>query len=219
MSKLVWDNNGERYFETGVDHGVLYPQEENGTYPAGVVWNGLISVSENADGGDPNDLWADNIKYATLRGSENKNLSIEAYNYPPEFEECDGSKEAEDGVHIAQQPRKNFGMSYRTSIGSDTIAAGGDAYKLHLVYNASCSPSERSYETMNESPDAITFSWDVTTTPVAVTGFKPTALITIDSTKANKTKLAALEAELYGTETKEAHLPSPDEVLAIFKAA
>lgn len=217
MSKIVWDNTGERRYETGVDHGVLYLQDDNGAYPAGVAWNGLISVSENADGGDPNDLWADNIKYATLRGSENKNLSIEAYNYPPEFEECDGTKEAAEGVYVAQQPRKTFGMTYRTAIGTDTSPAGDTKYKLHLVYNASCSPSERSYETMNESPDAITFSWDVTTTPVAVTGFKPTALITIDSTKVDSTKLTALEDELYGTEQKAAHLPSPDEVLAKLK--
>lgn len=217
MSKIVWDNTGERRYETGVDHGVLYLQDDQGAYPAGVAWNGLISVSENADGGDPNDLWADNIKYATLRGSENKNLSIEAYNYPPEFEECDGTKEAATGVYVAQQPRKTFGMTYRTAIGTDTSPAGDTKYKLHLVYNASCSPSERSYETMNESPDAITFSWDVTTTPVAVTGFKPTALITIDSTKVDSTKLKALEDELYGTEQKAAHLPSPNEVLTLLK--
>ena len=217
MSKIVWDNTGERRYETGVDHGVLYLQDDQGAYPAGVAWNGLISVSENADGGDPNDLWADNIKYATLRGSENKNLSIEAYNYPPEFEECDGTKEAAEGVYVAQQPRKTFGMTYRTAIGTDTSPAGDTKYKLHLVYNASCSPSERSYETMNESPDAITFSWDVTTTPVAVTGFKPTALITIDSTKVDSTKLTALEDELYGTEQKAAHLPSPDQVLTLLK--
>lgn len=217
MSKIVWDNTGERRYETGVDHGVLYLQDDQGAYPAGVAWNGLISVSENADGGDPNDLWADNIKYATLRGSENKNLSIEAYNYPPEFEECDGTKEAATGVYVAQQPRKTFGMTYRTAIGTDTSPAGDTKYKLHLVYNASCSPSERSYETMNESPDAITFSWDVTTTPVAVTGFKPTALITIDSTKVDSTKLTALEDELYGTEQKAARLPSPNEVLTLLK--
>lgn len=217
MSKIVWDNTGERRYETGVDHGVLYVQNDQGAYPEGVAWNGLISVSENADGGDPNDLWADNIKYATLRGSENKNLSIEAYNYPPEFEECDGTKEAAEGVYVAQQPRKTFGMTYRTAIGTDTSPAGDTKYKLHLVYNASCSPSERSYETMNESPDAITFSWDVTTTPVAMTGFKPTALITIDSTKVDSTKLTALEDELYGTEQKAAHLPSPDAVLALLK--
>lgn len=217
MSKIVWDNTGERRYETGVDHGVLYLQDDQGAYPAGVAWNGLISVSENADGGDPNDLWADNIKYATLRGSENKNLSIEAYNYPPEFEECDGTKEAATGVYVAQQPRKTFGMSYRTAIGTDTSPAGDTKYKLHLVYNASCSPSERSYETMNESPDAITFSWDVTTTPVAVTGFKPTALITIDSTKVDSTKLTTLEDELYGTEQKAARLPSPNEVLTLLK--
>lgn len=217
MSKIVWDNTGERRYETGVDHGVLYVQNDQGAYPEGVAWNGLISVSENADGGDPNDLWADNIKYATLRGSENKNLSIEAYNYPPEFEECDGTKEAVAGVYVAQQPRKTFGMAYRTAIGTDTSPAGDTKYKLHLVYNASCSPSERSYETMNESPDAITFSWDVTTTPVAVTGYKPTALITIDSTKVDATKLATLEDELYGTEQKAAHLPSPNEVLGYLK--
>lgn len=209
MSKLIWDQSGERAFENGVDHGVLYPMNANGTYGTGVVWNGLTSVSESPEGGDANDLWADNIKYATLRGTEDINLTIEAYTYPDEFAECDGSAEPVSGLKLSQQTRKGFGLCYRTNMGNDQASEAG--YKLHLVYGCTCSPSEKSYETINDSPDAITFSWEVSTTPIPVTGYKPTALIVIDSTKFPPTidngvttpnaKLKALEDKLYGTDT------------------
>lgn len=230
MSKLVWDQSGERAFENGVDHGVLYVMNADGTYGTGVVWNGLTSVSESPEGGDANDLWADNIKYATLRGTEDINLTIEAYTYPDEFAECDGSATPTTGLAIAQQKRKGFGLCYRTNIGNDQNSEAG--YKLHLVYGCTCSPSEKSYETINDSPDAITFSWDVSTTPIPISGtdYKPTALLTIDSTKFPPTesggvvtpnpKLAALEALLYGSdgsgssEGTSAQLPDPATVIA-----
>lgn len=216
MAALIWDKTGERYFETGVDHGVLYPQKADGTYNDGVVWNGLTAVTESPDGAEPNDLYADNIKYASLRSAETFGATIEAYTYPEEFAECDGSAAMSTGVYIGQQTRKPFGFSYRTLVGNDTATDTDDGYKLHIIYNATASPSEKNYETVNESPDAITMSWEIDTTPVPVTGKKPTATITIDSTKCDATKLKALEDILYGTATKNAYLPQPDTILHIF---
>jgi len=217
MAVLSWDKTGEHYFETGVDHGVLYPMGSNNTYDKGVVWNGLTSISESPDGAEPNDLYADNIKYATLRSAETFGATIEAYTYPDEFAECDGSAAISAGVYIGQQPRKAFGLSYRTKVGSDTDTEA-EGYKLHLIYGATASPSEKSYETINDSPDAITFSWEITTTPVPVAGHKPTASIVIDSSKCDPTKLKTLEDLLYGTSEEDASLPTPDYVISLFKA-
>lgn len=215
MAALQWDTTGNRFFELGVDHGVLYPFDTTtSTYPTGVAWNGLTSVNESPDGAEPNDMWADNLKYATIRSTETFGGTIEAYTYPVEFEACDGSASIATGVTIGQQSRSAFGLSYRTRIGNDVSDELG--YKLHLVYGATASPSEKSYETINDSPDAITFSWEFDTTPVAVgTGFKPTSLITIDSTKADKDALEDLEAILYGSESATARLPLPSEVAGI----
>lgn len=213
MAKLEWDATGERYFENGTDHGVLYPQDETAEYTNGVPWNGLTAVTESPSGGDPTDLWADNMKYATMRGAEKFGGTIEAYTYPDEFAKCDGSAEVVAGVVIGGQSRSAFGLSYRTNVSNDVAI---DAYKLHLVYGCTASPSERAYTTVNDSPDAITFSWEFEATPVNVSGHKPTAILTIDSRKADKDKLAALEDILYGTETVEPKLPLPDEVIALF---
>ena len=215
MSALVWDNVGEKKFENGVNHGVLYPQSSTGTYPKGVAWNGLTAVTESPSGAEPTDLWADNIKYASMRSAETFGATIEAYTYPDEFAECDGSAEKADGVFIGQQPRKAFGFCYRTEIGSDTTPMEGDAYKLHLIYNATASPSSKNYGTINDSPDAITLSWEIDTVPVPVNGAKPTSCIVIDSTKADPTKLAALLKKLYGDTSSEPQLPSPNEVIAM----
>lgn len=209
--KLVWDQTGDRTYETGVDHGVLYPQASGGTYPRGVAWNGLTAVSENPSGADETKLWADNIKYLSMRAAEEFGFTIEAYTYPEEFEACDGSATLATGVTIGQQARSAFGFSFRTVLGNDTELEK-HGYKLHLIYGATASPSEKSYQTINDSPEAITFSWEATTTPVNVTNHKPTAQLIIDSTKADASKLAALEAILYGTEEAEARLPLPDEV-------
>lgn len=216
MAKLEWDRTGERYYETGNKKGVLFPMGESGVYEQGVVWNGLTAVTESPSGAEANDLYADDIKYASLRSAETFGGTIEAYTYPDAFAECDGSAEVKTGVYIGQQKRKAFGFSYVTSVGSDTESDFDKSYKLHLVYNATASPSEKSYQTINDSPDAITFSWEFETTPVNVTGHKPTSIITIDSNKADKAKLKALEDKLYGTESTEATLPSPDEVIAMF---
>lgn len=210
MSKLVWDQTGERYFETGVKQGVLYPQV-SGAYPKGVAWNGLTAVTESPSGAEATALYADDIKYLNLISAEEFGGTIEAYTSPVEFDECDGTASLAAGVSIGQQKRKAFGFCYRTALGNDED--GNDhGYKLHLVYGATASPSERAYATINDSPEAMTLSWEFTTTPVSVSGFKPTSLITIDSTKADKAKLAALEAVLYGSESEEARLPLPDEV-------
>lgn len=219
MAKLEWDKIGERYWETGVSHGVLYPQTESGTYEGGCVWNGLTGVTESPDGAEPNDLWADNIKYASIRGAETFGFSIEAYCYPDAFAECDGTAAPVDGVFIGQQKRKPFGFTYQTKIGNDTATENDDGYKIHLIYNATASPTERSYETTNDSPDAATFSWDCDTTPVSITGtdLKPTSCITIDSTKADPANLKKLKDALYGTDSKEAYLPLPGDVLKIMK--
>lgn len=214
MSKLVWDKTGERFYETGVDHGVLYPIQAGGLYNKGVVWNGLTAVTESPSGAEATALYADNIKYLNLISAEEFGATIEAYTYPDEFAECDGSAELATGVYIGQQPRKTFGLCYRTVIGND-VDNDSFGYKLHLIYGALAAPSEKGYSTINDSPEAITFSWEVKTTPVNVTGCKPTACLTIDSTKVDKDKLAALEAILYGNETTEAKLPLPDEVAQV----
>lgn len=212
---ITWDDTGKRFFETGVDHGVLYVLDSTtNTYGNGVPWNGLTGVTESPDGAEPTDLWADNIKYATLRSAETFGMTIEAYTYPDEFGECDGSASPATGVHIGQQARKPFGFSYRTKVGSDTDTEA-NMYKIHVVYNCTASPSERSYETINDSPDAITFSWEVTTTPVNVTGHKPTSEITIDVWKLDSAKKKALEDALYGTSSTAGTLPAPDALLAL----
>ena len=214
MSKIVWDAIGEHTFETGVRNGVLYLQGAEGTYNTGVAWNGLTSVSESPEGAEPTDLYADDIKYLTLMSAENFKATIEAYTYPDEFAECDGSATIAKGVMIGQQPRKPFGLCYRTTIGNDTDG-NEHGYKLHIVYGCQASPSEKQYSTVNDSPEAITFSWEVNTTPVNVNGKKPTATLIIDSTKADKAKLTALEAILYGSEQDEPRLPMPDEIATL----
>lgn len=213
MSKLTWDDTGKRFYETGVSKGVLYVQE-GGTYPTGVAWNGLTAVTESPSGAEPTALYADDIKYLSLMSAEEFGATIEAYTYPDEFAECDGSAELVEGVTVGQQTRKTFGLCYRTTLGND-VDGNNHGYKLHLIYGAMAAPSEKAYATINDSPEAITFSWEVTTTPVNVTGLKPTASITIDSKKADPTCLAALEEVLYGSEEEGARLPLPDEVKTI----
>lgn len=208
--KLSWDKSGERFYETGVKNGVLYVQNA-GAYPKGVAWNGLTAVTESPSGAEATPLYADDIKYLELTSEEEFGGTIEAYTYPDEFAECDGSAELAKGVKIGQQKRKAFGLVYKTTLGNDED--GNDhGYKLHLVYGCKAAPSEKAYATINDSPEAITFSWEFTTTPVAVANHKPTAHIEIDSTKADPTCLAALEAKLFGTETEEPQLPLPDVV-------
>lgn len=213
MSKLVWDANGERYYETGVKMGVLYVQNA-GAYPKGVVWNGLTAVTESPSGAEATPLYADDTKYLNLMSNEDFGATIEAYTYPDEFAECDGSASLVTGVYIGQQSRKPFGMCYRTTLGNDS-EMNDYGYKLHLIYGALAAPSEKAYSTINDSPEAITFSWEVSTTPVVVTGHKPTSCVTIDSTKVDAEKLAALEAVLYGSDEEEARLPLPDEIAQI----
>ena len=220
MSKLVWDKTGERLYETGVKQGVLYLLGSGGTYTKGVAWNGLTNVTESPSGAEATPLYADDIKYLNLMSTEEFGGTIEAYTYPDEFAECDGSASLTDGVYIGQQARKTFGFCYRTTLGND-VDNNNYGYKLHLVYGALASPSEKAYGTINDSPEAITFSWEFSTTPVNVTGHKPTASITIDSTKVDAEKLAALEKILYGddADSTEARLPLPDEVAQIMAAA
>lgn len=226
MSKIVWDATGKRYYETGVDHGVLYPQDSSGTYPKGVAWNGLTAVTESPSGAEATPLYADNIKYLNLISAEEFGATVEAYTYPDEFAQCDGSAEIVPGVMIGQQNRKSFGLCYRTTMGND-VDGNSYGYKLHIIYGASASPSEKSYATINDSPEAITFSWELKTTPVNVTGFKPTASITIDSNKVDPGKLASLEEILYGKDPTELggsdgvepRLPLPDEIVSIIGAA
>lgn len=213
MPKLTWDASGERLYETGVKQGVLYVMNNN-VYGNGVAWNGLTAITESPSGAESTPLYADDIKYLDLRSTEEFGATIEAYTYPDEFAACDGSASLADGVNIGQQARKMFGLCYRTTVGNDTDGTD-HGYKLHLIYGATASPSEKAYETINDSPEAITFSWEITTTPVSVTGFKPTASITIDSTKADPTCLAALEEKLYGGTSTEPTLPLPDEVKTI----
>lgn len=214
MAKLTWDQTGDRLYETGVKNGVLYLLGETGAYDQGVAWNGLTAVTESPSGAEATPLYADDIKYLNLISAEEFGATIEAYTYPDEFAQCDGSAALVPGVMLGQQARKTFGLSYRTTLGNDVV--GNDyGYKLHLIYGALAAPSEKAYATINDSPEAITFSWEVTTTPVAVNGFKPTASVTIDSTKVNAEKLTALEAILYGSESEEARLPLPDEIATL----
>lgn len=214
MAKLVWDQTGDRLYETGVSKGVLYPIQSDGAYSKGVAWNGLSSVTESPSGAEANPIYADDMKYLNLLSAEEFSATIEAYTYPDEFAECDGSADIATGVSIGQQKRKIFGLCYRTVLGND-VDSNDHGYKLHLIYGCMAAPTEKAYTSINDSPEAITFSWEVSTTPVNVTGFKPTASITIDSTKANKDKLTALEAILYGAESKEARLPLPDEIATL----
>lgn len=214
MAKLTWDDTGKRLYETGVKNGVLFPMGADGAYAAGVAWNGLTAVTESPSGAEPTPLYADDIKYLELMSNEEFGATIEAYTYPDEFAECDGSVEVTTGVKIGQQPRKTFGLCYRTTLGND-VKGNDYGYKLHIVYGAKAAPSEKAYATINDSPEAITFSWEVTTTPVAVKGQKPTAHIEIDSTKVNATKLAALEAKLYGTDATDGSGTSADPQLLL----
>lgn len=215
MARLTWDQTGERFYETGVSQGVLYPQDTGGTYPTGVAWNGLSSVSETPSGGEATTIWADNMKYLSLMSAEELGGSITAYTYPEEWKECDGSVEIVKGASISQQTRKTFGLCYRTIKGNDTE---GDAhgYLLHIVYGAKASPSERQYQTVSDSPEAIELSWEYTTTPMNVTGHKPTSLVIIDSTTADPTKLSDLEDILYGSASGDGpRLPLPDEIVTL----
>lgn len=214
MSKLIWDKIGERQYETGVSKGVLYPMSE-GNYPKGVAWNGLTGVTESPEGAEATPLYADNIKYLNLMSAESFKATVEAYTYPDEFAACNGETELTTGVTIGQQTRNTFGMSYQTKVGNDADADAG--YKIHLIYGALAAPSEKAYATVNDNPEAITFSWEVSTTPVEVEGFKPTASLTIDSTKVSKEKMAAIEKILYGDTEVEPRLPLPNEVANIIK--
>lgn len=218
MSKLVWDDVGERVYETGVDKTVLYLLDsDTGTYDEGYAWNGIVNITESPSGAEPNPVYANNIKYLNLLSAEDLGLSIEAYTYPDEFAECDGSAEVSTGIYVGQQRRKTFGLCYRSLIGNDTDDTD-HGYKLHLAFGCLAAPTEKEHSTVNNSPEAITFSWGVTTTPVSVSGFKPTALITINSTKVDKTTLAELEDILYGEEETAARLPLPDEIITLFGA-
>lgn len=221
-SALTWDETGERFYETGVDHGVLYLIDTNGDYSTGVAWNGLTTVTETPSGAEANNIYADNIKYLELRSLEEFGGTIEAYTYPDEFAQCDGSAELVSGLIAGQQPRKPFGFSFRSRLGND-VDREEHGYKLHLIYGAMAAPSERSYATINDSPEAITFSWEFTTTPVTLAGHKPVSCLTIDSTKVDSTKLKALEDKLYGVTTttgtnatagSAAYLPLPAEVIS-----
>lgn len=216
MSKLVWDAAGQRTYETGVSKGVLFVMDNDGEYGNGVAWNGLVNVTESPTGAEASAIYADNIKYLNLISVEELEASIEAYTYPDEFAECDGSATIAKGITIGQQPRKSFAFAYQTKIGNDLNPEAG--YKIHIIYGCQAGPSERAYDTVNDSPEAITFSWDITTTPVEVPGFKPTALITIDSTKVEEDDLAALEALLYGSASEEATLPTPQQIIALVGA-
>ena len=225
--KLVWDKTGEHFYETGVKNGVLYPMSTSGTYPKGVAWNGLTAITESPSGAEATALYADDIKYLNLMSNEEFGATVEAYTYPDEFAECDGSASLTEGVYIGQQARKTFGLCYRTTLGNDS--KGNDyGYKLHIIYGAMASPSEKAYSTINDSPDAITFSWELSTTPVAVANFKPTASLTIDSTKVDTQKLASLEEILYGkdgtgddhsTGAVDPRLPLPDEIATLMKTS
>lgn len=220
MPKIEWDKSGERLFETGVDHAVLYPQVA-GAYPEGYPWNGMTSVSENPEGAEANEIWADNMLYAVLRSAEQFKMTIEAYMSPEQFDACDGTAPVEglEGVKVGQQPRQAFGFAYRTMVGSDTDP-NASAYKIHLVYGCTAAPSDKDHETINDSPDAGTLSWDIDCVPVNVTGFKPTATLEFDSRKMKPAQLTALEKILYGGDqtSDKAHLPLPDALFATLKA-
>ena len=216
MPKLIWDQVGKRFYETGVDRGVLYLPNESGKYLKGVAWNGLTAVNQQPEGGEDNPQYADNIEYLNLVSAEKFKATIEAFTYPVEFEECDGSRRIAKGITIGQQTRRPFGFSYRTIVGNDTL--GNDlGYKIHLVYGAKAAPSEKSYNTVNDSPEAITFSWSVSGSPVAVPGFRPTAIISIDSRTTSTAGMQAIEEALYGSELKEPNLPLPEDILAMLE--
>lgn len=215
MTALTWDNVGERLYETGVDHGVLYVQDEDGSYPQGVAWNGLETVTESPTGAEATPTYADNIKYLNLISVETFEGTVEAYTYPDEFAQCDGSESPTPGVAVGQQTRKTFGLSYRTRLGND-IEGTDFGYKLHLIYGATAAPSEKAYATINDSPEAISFSWAISALPVPVTDFKPTATMVIDSSKVDETALGLLQDMLWGSGGGDPHLPLPDEVIAVF---
>ena len=218
MPALIWDKTGEHFYETGVSHGVLYPMSETpGTYEKGVAWNGLVSVSESPEGAEVSAVYADNIKYLNLMSAEEFKATVEAYTYPDEFAECDGSAEVETGMFIGQQPRKAFGLCYQTKVGNDLNPEAG--FKIHIIYNCLAQPTERSYETVNDSPEAMTLSWEISTTPVTVEGFQPTAHVVIDSTKATADKLTAVMNKLYGSSSPDGEptLLLPDEIAALLK--
>lgn len=218
MAELTWDEVGEKLYETGVDHGVLYlPDPVTGAYDEGVSWNGLVSVTESPSGAEPTAQYADNIKYLNLISAEEFGATIEAFTYPDEFAQCDGTAEPQPGVLVGQQTRRGFGLVYRTRLGND-LAGDAFGYKLHLLYGCKAAPSEKAYTTINDSPEAITFSWEVSTSPVSVPGLSPTSLLVIDSTKVDPADLAALEDMLFGTVGDDARLPMPAEVLAVFGA-
>ena len=213
MAKLTWDDTGKRFYETGVDQGVLYVRDSNGAYPLGVPWNGLINVTESPEGAEPNAQYADNMKYVNIQSTEEFKAKIEAFTYPEEFAECDGSAQPKPGAFIGQQERKTFGLVYRTKIGNDLTQEAG--YKLHLVWGAVAAPSEKAYATINDSPEPTTFSWEITTTPVNVTGYLPTSTMTLDSIELGSVKMAAIEAKLFGDATNAAALLMPDAILAL----
>ena len=217
MSRLIWDAVGEKFYEMGTKLGVLYPMNNTGTYDKGVAWNGLTAVTESPSGAEETKLYADDIKYASLRSAEEYGYTIEAYTYPTEWEPCDGSAQVATGVSIGQQKRQGFGFSWVTTVGNDVDDEVGQ--KIHIAWNSTASPSEKSYATINDNPDAITFSWELSTTPVNVTGHKPTASLTIDSTKADPTKLAELEKILFGDTETEPRLPLPDEIAQLLNVA
>lgn len=214
MTKLAWDETGKRTYETGVDRGVLFVNKA-GSYQTGVAWNGLISVNESPTGAEASPIYADNIKYLELTSAEEFGATVEAYTYPDEFADCDGSAQPQPGVYLGQQARSSFALAYRTKLGND-VEGDEHGYKLHIIYGCKAAPSEKSYQTVNDSPEAITFSWELTTTPINVTGYKPTSCITIDSTKVDAGKLEELEKKLYGDEMGESTLPMPDEIIAMF---
>ena len=213
MAKLTWDDTGTRFYETGVNQGVLYVRDSNGAYPLGVSWNGLINVTESPEGAEPSPDYADNMKYVNIQSTEEFKATIEAFTYPEEFAECDGSAQPKPGAFIGQQERKTFGLVYRTKIGNDLTQEAG--YKLHLVWGAVAAPSEKAYATINDSPEPTTFSWEITTTPVNVTGYLPTSTMTLDSIELGSVKMAAIEAKLFGDATNAAALLMPDAILAL----
>ena len=217
MAKLVWDEVGSRFFETGVKNGVLFVQDEDGGYMNGVVWNGLTAVTESPSGAEETPLYADDIKYVVFYSNEEFGATIEAYTYPEEFEQCDGSAQLGVGITVGQQARRSFGLVYKTAIGND-IQGQDLGYKIHIIYGAKAAPSEKAYATVNDSPEAVTFSWEISTVPVNVEGLKPTATVVIDSTKCDAEVLAAIEDKLFGTETEESTLLLPDEIKAMMQA-
>ena len=216
MARLIWDEVGQRFFETGVKNGVLYVQDNDGSYKNGVVWNGLTAVTESPSGAEETPLYADDVKYLTLRSEEEFGATVEAYTYPEEFEQCDGSASIASGVTIGQQARRAFGLCYRTSVGND-IQGQNFSYKLHLIYGCTVAPSEKSYSTINDNPEAITFSWELSTVPVPVDGFSPTASLVIDASKVDEGKMELLENALFGDESNEAKLLLPNEIMELLK--